>query len=53
MSVYSESGSGPHTHDPCDCGVSGHGPAESLAAMVATILADAPRARIIGELPTC
>jgi hypothetical protein len=20
MSVYIESGSGPHTHEPCDCG---------------------------------
>ncbi len=34
-------------------GCGGYGPAESVAATVATILADAPRARVTGELPTC
>ncbi len=34
-------------------GCGGCGPAESVAATVAAILADAPRARVTGELPTC
>lgn len=34
-------------------GCGGYGPAESVASMVATMLADAPSGRVVGELPSC
>lgn len=34
-------------------GCGGYGPRDTIDRAIATIIADAPRARIIGELPTC